>query len=175
MANRILTPSFEVDSNADGLADNWTAYNVPVCAMENTIVLNGSKSQKVTTDAANEGIHSAVVVPPAGTTKAVAYVWLCRPAAGSDILVMLYDNAAGAKDTKFLSTGGWQTKVVGGNTWYRIVVSSNAIVAGNNHMLHIWSTAATPTVFYVDMAFLEWGTITPPEDHPSQLASVKAG
>ena len=160
--NQILTPSFEVDTNADGLADNWALDNVPVCAMETIIVLNGCKSQKVTTDAAYEGIFQSGMVAPAGTTKATAYAWICRPAAGSDIRVVLYDNtAAVARDTQLFSTAGWQTQVVGANTWYRVVVSSNAIVAGNSHSLYISVSALTATIFYVDKAYLKWGQTTP--------------
>lgn len=163
--NEILTPSFEVDTNADGLADNWNIVGAPVCAMESTIVLNGCKSQKVTTDVVNEGIQSALMAAPAGTTKAVAYAWVCRPAAGSDIRLRMYDDtAAVVKDTQLFSTAGWQTKIVGANTWYRVVVSSSAIVAGNNYKLLIDVTAATPTVFYTDMAFWKWGTIVCPDD-----------
>lgn len=165
--NEILTPSFEVDTDADGLADNWTKILAgTVCAMESTIVLNGCKSQEITTDAAGEGIRGPTLVAPAGTTQAVAYAWICRPAAGSDIEVALYDVTAGwvARDIKLLSAGGWQTKVIGGNTWYRIVVSSNAIVAGNTHCLQICAIALTATVFYVDMTFLKWGTIICPDE-----------
>lgn len=167
--NKILNPSFEVDTNADGLADNWTLAGAPVCVIESTIVLDGCRSQKMTTDAA-EGIYCpGYLVAPAGTTKAVAYAWVCRPAAGSDILVQLVDSTAGvARDAKLLSAGGWQTKVAGGNTWHRIVVSSNAIVAGNTHYLVTQALDATPTVFYVDMAFLKWGTIICPDPTPSE-------
>lgn len=159
--NEILTHSFEVDTDADGRADDWLEWSAPVFAMETSIVLQGSKSQKITTDALDEGIYQTGMVAPAGTTKAVAYAWVCRPAAGADIKINLYDVTASAlRDQQLLSTGGWEEKTVGGYTWYRIVVSSNAIVAGNNHRIMILVKAATATVYYVDLAFWKWGTNT---------------
>jgi len=174
--NALKNPSFEEDSNGDGVADNWAALGSPVLAMESTIVLHGGKSQKITTDAASEGIASGTMIAPAGTTQAVAYAWVCRPASGADIRVVLRDTTAGAsKDYHDLSEGGWQTRVVGANTWYRIVVSSSAIVAGNNHQLWIQVTGATATVFYTDKAFWKWGTTTAPIDIYGFMTALVAG
>jgi len=136
-------------------------------AIETTIVLHGCDSQKVTTDAANEGIESTVMVAPAGTTKAVAYAWICRPAAGSDIRVIMRDTTAGVdKDTNLFSTPGLASAPAkdGANTFYRVWVYSNAIVAGNDHELWVESVDATATVFYVDKCFWKWDTTSIPDE-----------
>jgi len=48
------------------------------------------------------------------------------------------------------------------NTFYRVVVSSNAIVPTNNHQLWIYSVTDAVTTFYVDETFWKWCTTTPP-------------
>lgn len=166
LTNELKNPSFEVDSNADGLADNWVKIEAPTYTMESTIVLHGAKSQKiVTANVASEGVYQAGLVPPAGTTKAVAYVWFHRVEPGNNLQVWLRDNTAGVnRDIQGYNTAGWLTaQDAQGNTWKRVVVSSSAIVAGNNHHIHIRCQKATHvTTFYCDKAFWLWGTTTPP-------------
>ena len=154
--------------------DDVSIRSAPVLAIETTIVLQGCDSQKITTDAANEGIESSVMTAPAGVTSAVAYAWICRPAAGSDIRVILRETTGGGGDiaTALLDTGGWQTADAkdGVNTFSRVVVSSAAgITPANTYELWIESTAAAATIFYVDKCFWKWGTVTAPDewcDHP---------
>lgn len=169
--NVIKTPSFERDSDDDGLADHWDYYAGTAVAMESTVVLEGNKSQEVITNAVSEGIYHSFVYPivaPSGVTEAVAYAWVCRPAAGSDIRVRLRDHTDSVdRDTKLLSDGDWRTEVVGGYTWYRIVVSSSAIVPENSHRLYIEVTTDTATTFYVDKTFWKWGTTICPDEWSS--------
>lgn len=165
--NKLLTPSFKVDSNADGLADNWAQVGTPTTTIEPTIVLHGCQSQKVVTDAiTQEGIAQVGLIAPAGTTKAVAYAWIYRQEPGDNIAVRLYDaTAAVFRDTQKYDTAGWLTAQDAlGNTWKRVVVSSNAIVAGNQHYLYIIRLAGDATqitTFYVDKAWWGWHRTTP--------------
>jgi len=151
--------------------DDVSIRSAPVLAIETTTVLHGCDSQKVTTDAANEGIESAAIIAPDWTPNlqsAVAYAWICRPAAGSDITVTIQETvgAPGAIAHSHLDAGGWQTAVgKGGQTWSRVVVSSAAgITEGSTYELWIAVTAATGTVFYVDKCFWKWGTTTVPDE-----------
>jgi len=138
--------------------DDVSIRSAPVLAIEETIVLHGRRSQKVTTDAANEGIESAVMTAPVGVTNAVAYAWICRPAAGSDIRVIMRETSgAGADiDSVLFDTGGWPTQKAkdGVNDFFRLQVFSAAgITPGNTYELWIEATGAAATVFYVDKCF----------------------
>ena len=166
--NEIYCPGFEEDGNADGTADQWTALNAPVLTMESTIVLQGFYSQQVDTNAANEGLYSTVAVAPAAVTTAIAYAWICRPAAGTNITVQVWDSTAGAeRGHAHFDTAGWPTATAkdGTNTFKRVAVPVAAgIVPGANHVLRIFSDAATVTTFYVDKAYLKWDTTTIPDE-----------
>jgi hypothetical protein len=142
--------------------------------MEATIVLQGFYSQKLVTGAfANRGIQSATFVAPAGTTAAVCYAWIARPAAGSNIQVDLYDVTGGAIVASALyNTAGWDTELAkdGTTTFKQVVVSSAAgIIAGRTYRLRIFNTVDTGATYYVDKCFWKWGTATAPDEwcsHP---------
>jgi len=165
--NEIYCPSFEEDGNADGTADNWTALNVPVLAMETTIVLHGCDSQKVTTNMVGEGIASTTMVAPAAPANdAVAYAWVCRPAAGTDIIAVLRDTSVGA-DRATATFNAATTTATGksGQTWKRLeLIATNNIVPTNNHQLWVYSVADTVTDWYVDKCFWKWDTTTIPDE-----------
>jgi len=140
-------------------------------SLESTIVLHGCDSQKFTTNAANERIESEPTIAPDWTPNlqsAVAYAWICRPAAGSDITVTIQETvgAPGPIAHSHLDAGGWQTAVgKGGQTWSCVVVSTAAgITEGSTYELWIEVTAVTGTVFYVDKCFWKWGTTTVPDE-----------
>lgn len=165
--NEIFCASFEEDGNGDGQADAWTVWLAPVTSMETTIVLQGCYSQQVDTNAANEQIVSSDFVAPAGCTTAVAYAWICRPAAGSDVVVELWDVTVGVgRGQALFSTPGWDTALAkdGINTFYRVAVSSNTIVAGNTYHLTVGSAAVDATTFYVDKCFWLWNVTTVPDE-----------
>jgi len=167
--NEIYCPSFE--ENQAGRADNWAARpgaGHPTLAIENTIILHGCDSQKLTTDAANEGIESTVTSKVLNQNSAVAYAWICRPAAGSDIRVIMRDTLNNNdRAVALFSTAGWQTATSkdGINTFYQVVVSSSTLPNPlATYELWIESTAAAATVFYVDKCFWKWGTTTVPDE-----------
>lgn len=167
--NEIYCPGLEEDGNADGLADNWVILNAPTLTMESTLVLQGFYSQKIVTGAfISRGIQSATFVAPAGTTSAVCYAWLCRPAAGSNIIVELYDVTTPAVVASALyDTAGWQTETAkdGTSIFKRVVVSSAAgIVAGRTYRMRIYNTVDTGATYYVDKCFWKWGTATAPDE-----------
>jgi len=164
--NEIYCPSFEEDCNGDNLADTWSQRGAgPVFGFETTIALHSCHSQKITSANAAEGIESANIVAPAGVTEAVAYAWVCRPAAGSDIRATLRDTSLNiSRDTALLSAATVTATGKSGQTWYRLDLSSNAIVPANNHELWLEATAAGATVWYVDKCFWLWGTTTRPDE-----------
>lgn len=163
--NYLGTPHFEEDGNSDGLADQWTELAAPTTSLDTDIYLIGTQSQKVITDNTTaEGILSDNVSD--AETSGVGYAWIYR-SAGDDISVVLFDvTASGTRDTAKLDDGGWETKEgAGGNTWHRVVVSSDALVSGNNHQLRVYrksADAAQATTFYVDQCYLELGTTIVP-------------
>jgi len=166
--NEIKTASFEEDSNDDGLADNWTESSAPTTTIETTKVLHGRNSQKVVTDNINEeGISCATMTAPSGETEVVAYAWILRDDPGDNITVILYDeDAADAIDIQYYNTAGWLTATdEEGNTWKRIVLSSDEVDDNNDHNLLIIreaGKASQNTTFYVDKTFWVWGTTTVP-------------
>lgn len=165
--NEIYCPGMEEDGNADGLADNWALLNVPTATMEDTIVLQGFYSQKlVTRNLIGDGIQSDAFAAPAASTSCIAYAWIARPAAGSDIIVEVYDSTApGVRGSALYDTGGWDEALAkdGVTTFYRVEVPVAAgIVGGNNHRMRIYNTAATATTLYVDKCYLKWDTTTAP-------------
>lgn len=172
LENYLGTPHFEEDGNADGLADRWAEVGVPTTTLDTTIrILTkdgkdlGTQSQKVVTDdSSTEGIESDVV--SAAETSAVIYAWIYL-ASGDDITVVLWDNdASESKGSAEYSTEGWETKVgADGNTWKRVVVSSDSLTSENDHSMIIarYSGDATQiTTFYVDQCYFEFGTTTTP-------------
>lgn len=166
--NEIFCPSFEEDGDANGRADDWTALNVPTLTMESTIVLHGCDSQKVVTRAAvGDGIKSTVITAPAGVTSAVCYAWIARPAAGSDIIVQLYEEGVGVTASALYNTAGWDeaTGKDGVTTFYRVEVSSAAgIVPAATYSMRIYNTVDTVTTFYVDKCYWKWNTVAVPDE-----------
>jgi len=151
--------------HSDGLADQWNEFGTPTTTLDTTIYLIGSQSQKVVTDAAgDDGIYSDNISDT--ETSGVGYAWVYK-SSGDGIAVQLYDATASAiKDTALYAASGWETKVgANGNTWKRLVVSSDSLTSGNNHCLRIFRPtggAAQATTFYVDQCYLELGTSTTP-------------
>jgi hypothetical protein len=137
--------------------------------MESTIVLQGFYSQKIVTGAfISRGIQSATFVAPVGTTSAVCYAWLCRPAAGSNIIVELYDVTTPAVVASALyDTAGWDTETAkdGIRIFKRVEVSSAAgIVAGRTYRMRIYNTVNTGATYYVDKCYWKWGTTVVPDE-----------
>lgn len=172
LENYLRVPHFEEDGNSDGLADHWAELGTPTTTLDTTIrILTqdgkdlGTQSQKVVTDdAGDDGIYSAVVSDT--ETSGVGYAWVYAPS-GDEVAVELYDATAPAvKDTALYSEAGWETKEgADGNTWKRLVVSSDSLTSENDHCLRIirrTGDASAITTFYVDQCYLELGTSTVP-------------
>jgi len=162
--NEINCPSFE--ENADSgvpnqIADNWTLVATPIPTWESTIVAHGCYSQKLVTDAVNEGIDSAVFASGAAGRDGVAYAWIYK-SAGGEVRVQMYETGVAMRAEALLSTAGWQTKVVNGNTWYRVVVSGTMPNNANHNLRIIADDAAT--TFYVDKCYWEWDTLVCPDE-----------
>jgi len=164
--NEIYCPSFE--ENADSgtpneVADNWTLVATPTPDWEDTIVLHGCRSQKLVTDAVNEGIQSTAFPSGAAGRNAVAYAWIYRPA-GGEVRLQMYETGVAIRGEAFLSTPGWQTATGkdGASTWYRVVVSGTMPNNANHHLVIIADDAAT--TFYVDKCYWEWDTLVCPDE-----------
>lgn len=164
--NEIYCPSFEEDGDGNGTADDWGPLGASVLALESTIVLHGCYSQKVTTDAAWEGITNIIIVAPAAPANdAIAYVWVCRPAAGTDIRADLQDTTAGVSRATADYSTATTIVTVGGYEWRRLeLIATNTIVPANNHQLWIYALSDTVTDWYVDKAFWKWDTTTIPDE-----------
>lgn len=162
--NYLKTPHFEEDTNSDGRADNWSSVGVTT-ALDTTIYLIGKQSQKVVTDeAGDDSIYSDNVTET--ETSGVAYAWV-YVASGDEVAVELWDaTTTTLKDTALYSAADWATKVgADGNTWKRLVVSSDSLASGNLHGLRIirrTGDATQVTTFYVDQCYFEFGRTDTP-------------
>jgi hypothetical protein len=78
--NWLLNPSFEADSNGDGLADGWVKVGnptVPTVSLDAKHKTHGSRSQKVVTFSANTGIQqTGLYVIPGVMSHAMARVFV---------------------------------------------------------------------------------------------------
>jgi len=177
LENYLGNPHFE-QGDITGLAKKWYEVGTPTTTLDTTTYLIGTQSQKIVTGTAgSDGIVSDAV--SAAETSGVAYAWIYK-ASGDDITVILWDSTASvSRASAKYSTAGWATKTgANGNTWKRVVVSSDSLVSGNNHVLYVerYSTDATQaTTFYVDQCYLELGTSTTPTGWASARNIVNAG
>lgn len=163
--NEIYCPSFEenADSGAPNeLADNWTLVATPTPTWESTIVLHGCYSQKLVTDAVNEGVESTAFPSGATNRTAVAYAWIHR-SAGGEIRVQMREGGVTRAEALF-STAGWETATGkdGASTWYRVVISGT-MPNNANHTLRIIADDAATTL-YVDKCYWEWDTLICPDE-----------
>lgn len=158
----LLSPDFEVDSNADGLADNWTAVGPPVALTMSTTALQGLYSQQVVTNLNLQGLFSTSMIAPAGIDDAVAYIWMLRTAGASDIRAQIRDTTAGVTRAVTSYNAATVTALDKlGNTWYQLrLIASGNIIPGNNHQLQVYSLAAGATTWLADKAYWKWGTTT---------------
>lgn len=130
MANLILNPSFEVDSNSDGLADNWaTGHSVGGTVTASRVAgLFGSYAQRFAYTSASDSNKAIVMlsdmtavgsVTPGGDCTGGAWVRLATAGAGYLAMVIYFYNAAGTYisnnsvtyPTPF--TAGWRPVLMG--------------------------------------------------------------
>jgi len=162
--NEIYCPSFEenADSVTNGLADNWTLINTPTATWDTLRVLHGCYSQKLVSDAVNEGIDSTPIASGAVNRTAVAYAWVHK-ALGGEVRVQMCETGVAMREESAYSTPGWETAVSpSGHTWKRIVVSGTMPSNANHHLRIIADDAAT--TFYVDKCYWEWDTLIAPDE-----------
>jgi len=167
--NEIFCPGFEEDGNADGTADQWTLMNAPLeDTIEHTIVLQGFYSQHIRSNLAGRGIASATMTSPgAPVNDAVAYVWVCRPAAGTDIQAVLRDTSGGGADRAVATYNAATITAVGkdGSEWRRLdLIATNTIAAATTHQVWVLSVGDADTHWYADKAYLKWDTTTIPDE-----------
>jgi hypothetical protein len=162
------SPHMLEDSNSDGLADGWAEIDgAETTTIDTTDWLIGGQSQKVVAGADNFGIQCDTITN-AADTSAVGFVWIYVSTGAVD--VHLYDaDAPGVEDSTDATSGNADKTTTadgGGNTWLRIVVSSDSIPAGNDVRIQVLAKGGAAT-FYVDGTYLELGTTTAPDSFAS--------
>jgi len=165
LANEIGTPHFQEDGNDDGLADEWTESGAPTTAIESTIYLCGSQSQKVTCDnAGTDGIYSDAIAC-SNSQDFACYAWVYT-SEGDEVTLDVVGDDGGSIDT--IGYAGITTTDTGadGNTWYRMGITGAAGGADSTlqvRLERLTGDAAATTIFYVDKCYMRLGSTSFPD------------
>lgn len=148
--NMASDPIFEVDTNADGLADDWGVYNFGsgtiVPSLDSTVVWAGVSSQKIlfggNTPSSWKGIDQAGIAVKNGQVYTLS-AWLYASVAMTGDLYTPY---------------GQVTWSIPANTWTR--VSGQITATADNSNIDFIVRAGTPTAgtFWVGHAQMELGS-----------------
>lgn len=168
------SPHFIEDSNSDGLADGWTLTGTPATSIETTNYLAGGKAQafQAPASATDSGINSFVSL--SGGEDIVAYVWINFGSGSDDVSVILQESGATPniiqekrlQRSDPMAIADKSIINILGLTWYRVVVSGTANGSANGVQLRVRRKStygATLTVFNVDNAYLQTGTLIAPD------------
>lgn len=152
--NMVMNPMLEVDSNSDGLADNFTLYNwypfaadpAPTYSLETdpANIMAGSTSQKVSwaANTGNKGVQVDNVYFVAGQQYTMsAWVKVAAPTS-----IGLGDGATFTVYTTGVQPGGWR----------RVSVTITAASSGSRP-LYVWSDAQGANTLWINHIQLELG------------------
>ncbi|MCG3770834.1 MAG: hypothetical protein JW384_02013 [Nitrosomonadaceae bacterium] len=150
ITNHVLNPQFRVDSNADGIADNWNAVGAPTTSLSIPLKVIGLRSQKAICDSINtQGIETDTITLTVGTRYvASAYVYVTS---GDKVFLEARNQNAGttiAQSPVVLleEQGGWvrlEIAFVAPHASFRLRVVRNS------------ANATAETSFYVSAAQVE--------------------
>lgn len=164
--NLLAGPDFELDSNADGLCDNWLAYTTGTTGTVtrtrvNTTAVGSGFSQTVaadglgTTDADRAGVVQLLAYP--GGTVGTAFTGSAHAwgDVGQKVRVMAQLWAGGVAGQVVLDSGPITTT----NTWTRYSASGVATQVFDEVRFYIWQqqrpTAAGAAELHIDKAQLQ--------------------
>jgi len=159
LENWLLTPHFEEDGNADGLADNWTESGTPTTTLDTDTYLCGSQSQKVVTDTAGtDGIYADTVYCSGNQGDSfVAYAWVYK-ASGDEVTLDVVGDVSGSLGTATYSAATTTATGEGNNTWYRLEVTGTVGASDTTltfRVERLSGDAAAATTYYVDKCYLQ--------------------
>lgn len=157
ITNLVLNPSFELDTNADGLADNWTEVLTPSTAIAAQYKIYGRRSQRVIEAAADQsGIQSDDMTTVVGTRyTASVYLYiatknvtgLANPGGTSGIAVQLRDTGGTVLASATLTSPTDQ--------WVRVEATGIAISTATHIRIVIATVPVQANAFFVSAAQLE--------------------
>jgi hypothetical protein len=150
ITNLVLNPQFRLDSNADGLCDNWNKVGNPATSTSMSSKVIGIRSQKVVTaSSGTEGIETATITTVSGVRyTASAYI---RVPSGGDRVTLELRNHAGSV---VLASATYPSDEAG--KWVRIECTALATSTSTRvRIVRNGADASVATTYYVSAVQLE--------------------
>lgn len=158
LQNYCKTPHFLEDTNADGLADDWTEIGAPTTTLDTDTYYVGGQSQKVVTDTAgDDGIAGATIAVTSGAVV-IASVAIIK-SSGDAVKMELLADSSGSIDSVTTATAADETRTgEDGNSWSIYHLSGVADLADTTVQPRVYrptAGAAAATTYYVDRCYVD--------------------
>ena len=151
--NLLSTPSFEKDSDSNGLADDWTANTTFAKALDTDTryIRHGKYSQRIAPGGSTNGIYQEITVT-AGKYYSVILYYVRGGPGPMFMRLSAYNNTTLIEDLKDLSLGN-------NNILTRVMLSQLMPATTNKLRIAFLQSDSTNTTYWIDMVCIALGRL----------------